>query len=219
MSGDVPFEGSGAAFKDEVNDPARRPSNDNGEPPGFVYVTDQEGNIVECEMDSWSSFARQNGAQALAEAENLNVFDACSDPETVATYRMLHALIHCRKLDCYSFDFRCDSPGRVRLFRMTVTGYPVLYSGAVLYWCQLLMQRDRPPVKLLEFKPGRPVLSLQLVKICSFCQRVRDVLDEHWMEAEDHPAAKKENVPISHGVCADCHERVVRPLLRASQEK
>lgn len=205
--------------EDRVNDLARLSSNDNGEPPGFVYVADQDGNIVECEMDSWSSFARQNGADALAEAVNLNIFAACSDAETIATYRMIHALIHCRKLDCYSFNIRCDSPGRIRLFRMTITGFPVLHSGAVLYWCQLLMQQDRAPVKLLEHRPDRPVLSFRLVKVCSFCQRVRDVLEERWMEVEDHPAANEDNVPVSHGVCADCHERVVRPLLRVSQEK
>jgi hypothetical protein len=189
--------------------------NDNTEPPGFVYVAHLDGFILEC-GEEWSAFALQNGAAELASGRGLNVFSCCSDPETRSIYQLIHSLLMSGKLDSYTFNFRCDGPDRIRLFRMRMIRYP--YSeNAVLYWAQLLMTKARPPVRLIASQSTRGLNSRRAVKLCSFCQKVWDHASKSWSEAAAHPQADDDTVPIMHGVCGNCHDAIAAPLIRVLQ--
>jgi hypothetical protein len=193
--------------------------NDNQKPLEFIYVTDMEGRLVACEIESWLTFALGHGAPELAGGVGLNVFASCSDAATASAYRVIHALLQLRKLDQYSFNYRCDSPERARLFRMTMTLHPARSTGAVLYRSQLLGEKERPPVALLgQEARTRPAPSAR-VSLCSFCQRAWDPVSASWLEAEQHPAAKDATAGTMHGVCRDCDDQIIAPLAALSAAK
>jgi hypothetical protein len=49
--------------------------------------------------------------------------------------------------------------------------------------------------------------------MCSYCLRVAD--PGGWIEPEEYYArGGVSDVGISHGICLDCHERIVAPVLR-----
>jgi CheY-like chemotaxis protein len=65
---------------------------------------------------------------------------------------------------------------------------------------------------LAEIKQLRGILP-----ICSYCKRVRDDRD-YWQQVDvylrDHS-----NAQISHGICPDCFERIVKPEMEQEQEQ
>jgi len=189
-------------------------SNDNPVPEAMTYIADLDGRLIACEQDKWSDFCARNGATHLASGVGLNIFASCADPETASAYRLMHSVLQHRLLDRYSFDFRCDSPERTRLFRMTMTWYPAaLPQGTILYQSQLLMERERTPVALLGVPSPGLGGTQPITKLCSFCQRAFDAAARRWVEAEQHPAAHDADARTAHGICPDCHDAVVAPLV------
>lgn len=186
--------------------------NDNDPLLELVYVANMDGKVIACQADSWSQFCLGNGAQELANGVGLNVFASCSDGPTASAYRIIHALLQAGRLDQYSFSFRCDSPERARLFRMTMEWLPMVPGGAVMYRSQLLSERQRPAVALLR-RDARNASNGLTVKICSFCQAAWEPIAARWVESERHPAADDGEATTTNGVCGECHDHIVAPLI------
>jgi sigma-B regulation protein RsbU (phosphoserine phosphatase) len=51
------------------------------------------------------------------------------------------------------------------------------------------------------------------IPICSYCKKIRDDR-KYWQEIEAY-LAEQQGAQLSHGVCPDCHERVLVPQLKA----
>lgn len=51
------------------------------------------------------------------------------------------------------------------------------------------------------------------IPICSYCKKIRDDR-KYWQDIEAY-LAEQQNAKLSHGVCPDCHERVLVPQLKA----
>jgi DNA-binding response OmpR family regulator len=52
-----------------------------------------------------------------------------------------------------------------------------------------------------------------LLPICAYCKKIRDD-QNYWQQVEAYISSHAE-VQFSHGICPDCHERVVKPELAA----
>lgn len=178
------------------------------------YVSDLEGRIIAVERAKWSEFSAQNGAAHLTDGAGLNIFACCSDIETASAYQIIHFALQSHALDHYSFSFRCDSPDRTRLFHMTMSWYPGCQpNGAILYRSKLLMECSRTAVSLLSLEAQRRRSATHIVKLCSFCQHAWDTASNSWLEAQDHPSAHAQDVRTMHGICGDCRDRIVMPVL------
>ncbi len=52
-----------------------------------------------------------------------------------------------------------------------------------------------------------------LLPICAYCKKIRDDRN-YWQQVESYITSHSE-AQFSHGICPDCHERVVKPELEA----
>jgi DNA-binding response OmpR family regulator len=52
-----------------------------------------------------------------------------------------------------------------------------------------------------------------LLPICAYCKKIRDD-QNYWQQVESYISSHSE-VQFSHGICPECHERVVKPELEA----
>ena len=52
-----------------------------------------------------------------------------------------------------------------------------------------------------------------LLPICAYCKKIRDARN-YWQQLESYITSHSE-VQFTHGICPDCHERVVKPELEA----
>ncbi|HLJ95259.1 MAG TPA: response regulator [Gemmataceae bacterium] len=52
-----------------------------------------------------------------------------------------------------------------------------------------------------------------LLPICAYCKKIRDD-HNYWQQVESYISSHSE-AQFSHGICPDCHERVVKPELEA----
>jgi sigma-B regulation protein RsbU (phosphoserine phosphatase) len=56
-----------------------------------------------------------------------------------------------------------------------------------------------------------------LLPICAYCKKIRDD-QNYWQQVEAYISSHSE-AQFSHGICPDCHERVVKPELEAVRSK
>jgi CheY-like chemotaxis protein len=56
-----------------------------------------------------------------------------------------------------------------------------------------------------------------LLPICAYCKKIRDDRN-YWQQVESYITSHSE-AQFSHGICPDCHERVVKPELEAMSGK
>ena len=56
-----------------------------------------------------------------------------------------------------------------------------------------------------------------LLPICAYCKKIRDDKN-YWQQVEAYISSHSE-AQFSHGICPDCHERVVKPELEAVWSK
>ncbi|MCK9519220.1 MAG: hypothetical protein M0R74_09405 [Dehalococcoidia bacterium] len=183
--------------------------------PGVAYVVDLEGRILACGQGPWREFAEANGAPALAdprvvtgrtltefiEGEAAREADAC----------IRRSLLLSRR-DRVAYDFRCDSPDRIRRMRMHIR---LLRDGgepqAFLYQSLLLSERQRPALPL--FAPRLPGLldeESPIVTACSYCKRLRHPsMLQVWLTPEEYAGnGGRNDARVSHGICGDCYARV-----------
>ncbi len=103
---------------------------------------------------------------------------------------------------------------------MTPLGEPG-QATHVLYHSILLDARDRPRVALFDpdilFAPPDTTRHFPIITLCAYCARLltrprdRDTEAGAWLSAEDYyRAGGTSRVRLSHGICPDCHDRVLR---------
>ena len=181
---------------------------------GVVYLTDFQGDFLAWGRDRWSGFAAENGAPHLRDPAQLNTIASCSDPETAAAYRTLYRAFESGKLDSYSFGLRCDTPRLKRELRMALS--LLVLEGqrlGIVHHCVALSETERPLVRMFQTALAKASADRPMIRMCSYCLRVAD--PEGWIEPEQYYArGGLADVNISHGICMDCHERIVAPILR-----
>ena len=183
---------------------------------GVAYVTDFQGNFLACGTRRWTRFGTDNGAPGLIAWQGLNSLSSCSDMETADAYRLIYAALERGKLDTYSFGFRCDTPRLKRELRMSLTALTL--EGArmgVIHHCIALSESERPLVAILQNPLARTVQDRPLIRMCSYCLRICDT--PAWIEAEEYyQRGGRSEVDISHGICPDCYQRIVQPVVELS---
>ena len=181
--------------------------------PSLAYTIDGADRLVEANA-VWSAAAEEAGALHLVASRVIgrSLWDFIGD----ATTRQLYAAILQRVRSGgqpISFDFRCDTPTRRRLFHMRITGRP---TGRVAFDVAAVESQDRPGVALLD-----PALERgpETIRMCGWCKRVPLPAGE-WVEIEDAVPllAVLDRVPppaISHGMCPGCYDTISKELDRA----
>lgn len=181
---------------------------------GIVYVTNFRGDFLTCGNRRWREFAAENGAPQLAAPTGLNSLASCSDPETASAYAKIYDAFQAGKLERYSFGFRCDTPRVKRELRMALTTLVLEKERVgIIHHCVTLRESERPLLRIMEFSRGAAA-SMLLIRMCSYCLRIKDEATGSWIEAEDYyRGGGRSDVGISHGICTDCYTRVVVPVL------
>jgi PAS domain S-box-containing protein len=91
--------------------------------PVTVYTTDLEGRLTSANR-SWSQFAQENGAPALASEDSIrgtSLWASFSDPGYQAQVAQALELLRAGKLPRVSWEFPCSSPTEERVFLMQIT--------------------------------------------------------------------------------------------------
>ena len=181
-------------------------------PLTVIYRIDAEDRISHVD-NGWCFFAGENEGQAMTRANVLgqSLWDHICDPTTVELYRQM--VKRAREGHPVRFDYRCDSPERRRLFRMTIT---LVEAGQIEFVSQLRREEVRPKVVLLDrLEQNR---SEELVSICSWCEKAA-LPDGRWVPVEDAVVAmglmQRERMPgLTHGICERCKLRMMRQIER-----
>lgn len=161
----------------------------------------------------WGSFARGNGAPALADRAVVgrSLLDFVDGDEVRRLYRMFLRAVRSHGLSL-SIPFRCDSPDLRRDMQLEMTGRS---RGGVAFRSVLLRSEPRAPVHLLDQRRARRP---ELVVSCSFCHAIR-LPEGGWLGLDRAvlrlPLLAAEQPPrLAHGVCTSCSARLRRGLER-----
>ena len=173
------------------------------------YTVNEENILIDV-GGSWSRFACDNDAPELQGPAPLgrSLFEFIGDPTTAQLYFQVLTQVR-RRQRAQAFDIRCDSPTVRRFLRITFAPAP---DGGVSVKSALLREEVREAVRLLDRAAAR---GGELLKSCSWCERVSIL--EGWYEIEDAAARlhlfDAALLPVlTHGICADCTERVEAEL-------
>lgn len=174
-------------------------------PPAMTirYAIDVQDRLIEVD-EHWTTFAQDNDGAAVAPDRVLGrkLWTAIADLTLRTLYRQMVHLA--RQGDPVRFSFRCDSPDERRLFDMEIRQR----DGGVVEFTSTLREREsRPAVPLLDSHRPR---SQELVRMCSWCQRVS--AHGRWLPVE---AAVEElglmhqpALPgLTHGMCSECYTK------------
>lgn len=170
-----------------------------------VYHVDGQ-DVVRCVNREYDEFALANQGHAVSSATVVGrpLWDFVHDPTTRQIYRAI--LDRARDGRPVAFTFRCDSPERRRLLRMSVraTG-----GGDVEFRVNTIAIQDRPPERLLSIDASR---SEVVLTACGWCKKIR--LEHGWSEIEDAVAAlglfEATVLPsLTHGICEACRDEML----------
>jgi len=170
----------------------------------YTYRIDGEDRITFVNPE-WEEFARQNDAPQLVDPGVLGkpLQSFIADIETKHLYQVI--LSRVRKLrTTMLFSYRCDAPDRRRFMEMAV--HPWGLKG-VEFNNWIVREEPRGPIRLLLATAAR---SQQLIKICSWCNRIAA---PEWLEVEagiEHLRLfTQDHMPqITHGMCEDCYRSI-----------
>lgn len=181
---------------------------------GVAWLTDREGIIDAVGVAGWTDFAEAAEAAAPAPQDILgrSLFSFMLGPDIQDHYRKLHeaAWSGQRRI---AITIRCDAPDMQRRIRLAMT--PLMRSGdvvGVLYQCQILSERARPPIRFLSPQAAVEALiadKAPILNICSFCANVAmpEVMGGAWLAAEEYyRQGGQSDVRLSHGICPSCAE-------------
>lgn len=186
---------------------------------GVVYATDLNGRISLVAQPGWEQFARENGAEGIADARSIvgvDLLDLIAGPVVQRVYRTIHEDIVEGRRPQVVFTYRCDAPDLERHMRMAISG---LSTGGrlvgVLYQSQIVQALARPPIDFLVSAPGRhrpPSPPIPEVAVCGFCGDVGKSLDDGdaaWTSAAAFYAVNG-NAPVrvAHAICPACEGRL-----------
>ena len=178
---------------------------------GACRYTVNRAGVVTSVGGDWRAFARENDApDGVDEGVGLSIWDACASAETREVYRRL--LDHALREGSVSFPYRCDSPGEERELQMTIAALP---DGSGWEFISEVREVRHAAVSPLALLDGAATPDGGILCICSWCARV-----DHagvWADFADYVAATAllaaEELPaITHGICAECHDRLLAEI-------
>lgn len=177
------------------------------DPRLFVYQIDA-GDVITAVNDAWDEFALENEAPHLTRQGVIGrpLWDFITGEETQHLYRALFQRVREGKRPI-SIPFRCDAPDCRRHMEMHMIPDK---AGGITFTTRVLRLEKRPAVRLLE--QGAP-RSPDFVTMCGWCKKVR-LPDDRWAEVEEairvlHLFDERVVPQISHGICPECHDRVL----------
>ncbi|MFN0207068.1 MAG: hypothetical protein ACKVS6_12265, partial [Planctomycetota bacterium] len=171
----------------------------------FAYRVDANNRLVSVSSD-WLSFARENQASHLSADAVIGqpLFQFVTGKETQLLYQMTIDRVR-QTQRTVVIPFRCDSPSVRRFMELVISPCP---NGHVQFTGRIIREEVREAVPLLDPSVSR---TDEFLVVCSWCRRVE--VSGCWLEVElavkrlqlfDHTYLSQ----ISHGICADCVERV-----------
>jgi hypothetical protein len=186
---------------------------------GVCYLVDREARIVACGTRNWDDFARANGAAQLSASAVTGrpLFSFMQGEEVRQAYTLFNDLLLSDGDAPISFSYRCDAPEIRRELRMSLA--PVRHDETVvgvLYQSLVISEVDRPRMNLFDAAHIAELTKIPegaiIIKICSYCHAVQ--ADAAWITPEAYyRAGGAEDVYVTHGICPDCHGRLVAPRL------
>lgn len=168
----------------------------------LAYSIDADDRVVDVSA-AWDAFASSHGGGHLHSADIVGQPLWLLAPESAPFYEPLVARVRERG-QSVAFPFRCDTPDRRRLLRMTIGPGD---DGLVHFTTIVLEVQRRPAIRLdtAANRPGGPILTM-----CSWCKRVGS--DAGWVEIEDAVSqfalAGGAYPAVTHGICAECLSRL-----------
>lgn len=192
---------------------------------GVTYLTDQDGILLAFSPDPVTGSA-QGFPSGVDESPFVgrSLFAAIGSQAVREASQLVHRAVWSGQLSAFGFEYRCDEPELKRSMWLSVgrvddAGTPV----AVLYQSLMLSETPRAPIGL--FDPSNLIEGEKdqaVLRLCSYCHAVAwPVGDEapEWIEpAEYYRRGGADHVPVSHGICGSCFERIVQPTLLALKE-
>lgn len=172
-----------------------------------VYSVDASDRITQVNR-AWTDFAQANDGEALVPPTIMNqlLWDFVVDETTRNLYRTLFARVRAGA-GPVTFRLRCDGPSTRRLLEMSIVAGR---TGALQITAHPLTIESRAPVPMLDPTPRLG----EVLRSCGWCNRMPNQ-DGQWVEIEDALAARglMEQTPlppISHGICEDCLDRMMK---------
>jgi hypothetical protein len=174
----------------------------------IAYRVDRDDRILSVN-EGWSRFAAENDAERLKGKAVLGI--SLWDFITDTAVRDLHALMleRVRSERTVRYRFRCDAPGKCRLFEMTMAPGA---EGGVSFCSELVSEENRPSLPLLDPKSSRNGLFL---KVCSWCHAMAQP-DGSWSSLEEVAAGLQGEAAVpalTHGICGACEAEMRRELV------
>ena len=177
----------------------------------YSYRIDHD-NILVSVSENWNRFAADNAGASASAADVVGraLDQFIADDDTRALYAMI--IDRVRGSDRpVAFRFRCDSPAKRRFCELRIMPGA---DGSVDFESRIFLCEPREPVALLQADVRRD--PDEFLKACSACKRIA-LNDTEWIEIEQvmHRLGldQRERTPrISHGLCTDCHQRIVASL-------
>jgi hypothetical protein len=190
---------------------------------GVSYLADRDGTLLSISDRSLMPIDTDDGVFPFDSNAYIgqSLFDCVEAGPVRDSYIRMHDAIWSRRVPSIGFTYRCDAPAIERHMRMSIS--PVLHGRdvrAILYQSVVLSATPRVPIplfgieRLLSHHPEgteNPVIVL-----CSYCHDVGwpagDAPGE-WIEPREYYLrGGRDDLLVSHGVCPDCHTRVVGTL-------
>jgi len=182
---------------------------------GPAYLVDDDAHFVLVGRPHWS--AQVADAPGQPEAGSLigrSLFEYIRGEEVQQLYRRILMSLRADPKHAVELLYRCDSPGMMRAFRMTISAVVDAGTRSFLFSSQVMNQAQRPPLPLFDYQglaglfgdPAAPLLA-----ICSLCHRVKgragdedDILT--WIEPEQYyQEGGTSHVSLTHGLCPGCY--------------
>jgi len=178
----------------------------------YNYRIDRD-DILVCVSDNWNCFADENAGEAsITETSVVGraLDEFIEDDDTRSLYALVLDSLRGRNRPV-AFRFRCDSPAERRFCELRIMPGA---DGSIDFESRILRTESREPVRLLQTDVQRD--PDEFLKACSTCKRIA-VGDDEWIEIEEAMQRleldERERIPrITHGLCADCHARIIASL-------
>lgn len=190
---------------------------------GIWYAVDRDLMIEAVSHDNWQAFACANNETTHERATSIigkPLLDFIATDETGAYYDAMCQAVLGEKRDKVSFVYRCDAPDIRRDIRMTISPLHDDKQAVVgvLFHNVILAEVQRPPIELLFENPeALEEEGVGTVSMCSFCKDVEHEDEDgakEWITAEEYyQKGGSSRVLLSHGVCPDCKDNLLDPLI------
>ena len=188
--------------------------------PGVSYVVDPDGTIMMYNAAQWTSFARSNNSEHLTSPQAVlghSLFSFIRTESIQDHYRLFHRNIIDKRTTRVEFHYRCDAPHIRRDMLMCIS--PIVDRGelfGILYQSITLAETMRPAMGIFRYGDRTEFDSWPIITVCSYCLRLRNTENAgtgiEWLSPESYyHLGGSEHVRLSHGICPDCHDDIVKP--------